>query len=172
MRQWATNLVFCVMTMILLGYVSPSGKYSKQVKLASSVLFVAAILIPAISYISHESYDDVFLRTSLYVDATRLDVSMESSQNAFNNMILISYKSDLAKSIENDLRARMGIESKVSLEIDENRNGESFGSITSVSIKPASPVSNFEEVKKIINNFYSVDIENIYITEMGEKNND
>jgi len=166
MKQWAANLVFCVMSLVLIGYITPDGKYEKQIRLSMSVLFVAAIFIPAIDFLRGGSYNEAFFENMLTIDRQAVAYQTKDLNAAYDSEILKAYKTDLEESMKNRLERKAGFEGSVTVRINDDAQSEGYGEILSVEIAPASgSEESGEPLRKIINEFYLVDNENINITE-------
>ncbi|MCL1802707.1 MAG: stage III sporulation protein AF [Eubacteriaceae bacterium] len=150
------------MSIILIGYITPEGKYEKQIKLAVSVLFVAAIFIPIVELIKGSDYNEVFYQTALSIDSHALSVSEGSINNAYKQNIVAAYKADLESALKTRLESKISYEGSVTITVDDDLASPTFGEIVSVE---AEADSEPESVMKIIKEFYSVDEENIYITD-------
>jgi hypothetical protein len=153
------------MTLILIGYITPDGKYEKQIRLAVSVLFVASILIPAIELIKGGGYSEAFFQTTLAIDRQAVAYSQEEIDQLYNRQLIDSYKADLERALKKRLETKCGFAGEVSVTIDEDLSSASFGEILSIGIKKAEDGPTSQQLKKVINGFYSVEDENIYITE-------
>lgn len=169
MREWAVNLIFCVLVMILLGYFTPEGKYEKQIKLACSVLFVAAIFIPAVEFIRGENFNEAFLKTSLTVDAQLVGQSYSASSEIYNKTLIKSYNSDLERSLKSELAAKTGFDGEIDITINEDTDDETFGQILKVDVVSNKTLKSKDNLRNLIINFYSVSSENINITVKEEQ---
>jgi len=102
----------------------------------------------------------------LTIDRQAVAYQTKDLNAAYDSEILKAYKTDLEESMKNRLERKAGFEGSVTVRINDDAQSEGYGEILSVEIAPASgSEESGEPLRKIINEFYLVDNENINITE-------
>ena len=165
MGNWAINFMLSIMIIILLQYLSPEGKFDKHIKLVSSLILSIAVFIPAVEMIRKGDFNEAYLKTSLYVDSVQVQFSSERAEDLYKQTLLSDYKANLAQSVLTQLKKGVSeeFEAKVTVEVNEDEESDAFASIQKISLHCPKEY-NMIQIKKVINNFYNVPDENIYIT--------
>lgn len=168
MSTWTVNFIFAIMIIILIQFLSPGGKFDKHIKLAASLVFVIAVFIPAVEMIKNGDIESEFLKTSLFVDTVQLNYDSSNAEKIYKSTLLTNYKTNLSASMITQVKKNMEFDGDIALEIIEDENNEDFGDISRVTITTDKKIDE-EKLKNVLNNFYNINKDNIYINVNNEE---
>ncbi len=171
MEKIFISCISCIFFVLLTEFIIPEGKYNKSVKTVIAIIFISAMFLPIFKLFTSENYDEVFGRNELFIDSIKQNNMQQKTQYIYNISLIEDYKSRLKEALIKEFNDK-GIEfnGNIRFEINEDEDISAYGEIKAVYIDSAK-VNSSKILKKIINDFYKLSEDNIYITEVAAHEN-
>lgn len=131
LRSWVLNIVTIIIFVTFLEILLPNSSIKKYIKMIVGLLIMLVILSPVLELVNGNiKIENEILKTSAQIEQKSLQANASQLENEQNKQMVAMYK----KNMENDIRDRIEHENKVevlniNLDIDENINSQTFGSI-------------------------------------------
>ena len=175
MGKYFSQFIPCLVVMTIIEFISPENSKRKQVQLAASIMFVIMMFVPVLEYIFKSDFSEILLQTEYELESVYVETSMQEQNlgSFYNDSLKAEYENRLYESLNNYMAAKgFDMENKYKIFYENDPKSENFGIIKSIKLD----ADNFDEnetkkIKKLISDFYMLDIENINIEETGSEVN-
>ena len=174
MEKYFSQFIPCLIVVTIIEFITPENSKQKQIRLAASIMFVIMIFVPVFEYILKSDFSDIFFKTEYEVENIYIKTSAEEQNlNSFyNNRIKEDYENRLYRNL-NEYMFTKGFDIKGKYEIiyEDDPGLENFGAIKNITFENGNIFgeSDSEKIKKLISDFYMLDIENINIEETSSE---
>jgi len=131
LRSWVLNIVTIIVFVTFLEILLPNSSIKKYIKMIVGLLIMLVILSPVLELVNGNiKIENEILKTSAQIEQKSLQANASQLESEQNKQMIAMYK----KNIERDIRDRIEHENKlevlnINLDIDENINSQTFGSI-------------------------------------------
>ena len=168
LRTWANQIIVAVIIATIFEMLLPNGNNKKYVKMVIGIYVLFTIIEPIITKVTGNNLDISNFNYEKYFDKEVLETSSQDFEN--NNSKLI--KQAYIDSVENDIRTKIkqkGYEIvDISIEIIENENQDTYGTIENINLKIKKIKEDEEDVKEGSSN--NINIENVDINISNSSN--
>ncbi len=137
LRSWIINIVTISIVLILIEILVPSGKIKKIIALVSGFIMLIAVINPFLSFKS-KGFDlsKTAMTDSFFIDKKEMETGSRLLEEAQMKQISSVYKNKLCSRIQEETNRLEGVlDSKATVEINEDYKSEKFGEITKVSVE-------------------------------------
>lgn len=137
LRNWIINIVTISIILILFEILVPSGKIKKIITLVSGFIMLIAVINPFLSFKS-KGFDlsRTAMSDSFYIDKKEMETSSKLLEETQMKQISSVYKKKLCTRIQEETNKLEGVlESRATVEINEDFKSEKYGEITKVSVE-------------------------------------
>jgi len=131
LRSWVLNIVTIIVFVTFLEILLPNSSIKKYIKMIVGLLIMLVILSPVLELVNGNiKIENEILKTSAQIEQKSLQANASQLESEQSKQMIAMYK----KNIERDIRDRIEHENKlevlnINLDIDENINSQTFGSI-------------------------------------------
>ncbi len=174
MGKYFSQLIPCLIVVTIIEFITPENSKQKQIQFAASVMFVIMIFVPIFEYVFNSDFSDILLKTEYEVENIYIKASAEEyALNSFyNSQIKAEYENMLYQKL-NEYMLTKGLDIKDTYEIfyENDPELENFGAVKRIAFKDENVFkkNEAEKIKKLISDFYMLDIENINIAETNSE---
>lgn len=156
-KNWANQIIVAVIIATIIEMILPSGNNKKYIKIIIGLYVLFTIIQPIIIKLTWESIDISDFNYRKYFDEDILETSIIDFENNNSKLIKQAYIDNIKENIKNKIKKKGYELLDCSIDIIDDENKDTYGTIESISLKIRKKEDEVEENSNIIN------IENIDI---------
>lgn len=167
LKDWSNQIIVATIIAIILEMILPESNNKKYIKMIIGIYVLFTIINPIISKVTGNSLVISKIDYSKYFDDSASVYSNTEQFELDNSKLIIKAYID---NIENDIKTKMQQKgykaTNCTINIIEDENSEKYGTITNITLQ----MKRIEEDNESIENFNSIQIENIEINVNNNQN--
>lgn len=148
LSSWVKMILSIYIFATLVEIVLPTNKFKKYVRFVLGFIILITIIMPIFQFIGKNV--DVENTVASYYEKYSLEDGNNTNLNEYNKQLILEFKNNLSKRIEEEIKNRLNLEYVVKdIKIDENMSSLSFGKVYSLTLI-RSYKSNVKPVEKVV----------------------
>lgn len=162
-KTWVNQIIVAVIISTIIEMILPNGNNKKYIKMIIGLYVLFTIIQPIITKLTGESLNISDFNYQKYFDQDILETSSNNFEDNNSKLIKQAYIDNIKKDIITKINQKGYKVKSCSIEILDNENEDTYGTIKSISLK----ISNEEDEVKESNNI--INIENVDINVKDNK---
>lgn len=149
-KTWANQIIVAVIIATIIEMILPSGNNKKYIKIIIGLYVLFTIIQPIIVKITGESIDISNFNYEKYFDEDILETSSEDFENNNSKLIKQAYIDNIKEDIKSKIKQKGYKVINCSIDILDDENKDTYGTIQSISLKINKQGDEVEESSNII----------------------
>lgn len=171
MRNWANQIIVAVIISTIIEMILPSGNNKKYIKIIIGLYVLFTIIQPIIIKVTGESIDISDFNYKKYFDQDILETSTIEFENNNSKLIKQAYIDNIKEDIKIKIKKKGYEVINSSIDIIDDENKDTYGTIKSISLKISKQENEVEESNNIIKvENIDIDISNNTSTNANDEN--
>ena len=170
MRNWANQIIVAVIIATIIEMILPNGNNKKYIKIIIGIYVLFTIIQPIIIKITGESIDISDFNYKKYFNEDILETSTVDFENNNSKLIKQAYIDNIKENIKNKIKKKGYEVISCTVDIVEDENKDTYGTIQSISLNIEKQEKELEE--NDISNMVNIENININISNNSTNAND
>lgn len=162
-KTWVNQIIVAVIISTIIEMILPNGNNKKYIKMIIGLYVLFTIIQPIITKLTGETLNISDFNYQKYFDQDILETSSNNFEDNNSKLIKQAYIDNIKKDIITKINQKGYKAESCSIEISDDENEDTYGTIKSISLK----ISNEEDEVKESNNI--INIENVDINVKDNK---
>lgn len=164
-KNWANQIIVAVIIATIIEMILPSGNNKKYIKIIIGLYVLFTIIQPIIIKVTGESINISDFNYRKYFDEDIIETSTEDFENNNSKLIKQAYIDNIKEDIKSKIKQKGYEVINCSIDILDDENKDTYGTIQSISLKIKKQENELEESSNIIK------VENVDIDISDNSNN-
>lgn len=134
-RNWANQIIVAVIIATIIEMILPNGNNKKYIKVIIGLYVLFTIIQPIIIKATGESINISDFNYNKYFDEDILESSTQDFENNNSKLIKQAYIDNIKEDIQNKINKRGYELISCSIDIEDDENKDTYGTIQSISLK-------------------------------------
>lgn len=167
LRTWANQIIVSVIIATIFEMLLPNGNNKKYIKMIIGIYVLFTIIEPIITKVTGNNLDISSFNYEKYFDKETIETTSQDFEDNNSKLIREAY----IDSVENDIRTKIKQKEyeviNISIDIIENENQDTYGTIENINLKIKKIEKDEEKVEEGSNN---INIENVDVNIINSRN--